>query len=55
MIRELLQYIAAQRLAAQSLGRLRYIATILARFPQSQLNVLFLSLGQVGYRRVLGK
>jgi hypothetical protein len=38
----------AQRLAAQPLGRPRYLVTILARNPKPQSNVLSLSLGQVG-------
>jgi hypothetical protein len=38
----------AQRLAAQPLGRLRYLAVILAGKYKSKLNVFMLSLGQVG-------
>jgi hypothetical protein len=45
----------AQRLAAQPLGRFRYLVTILAGNPESQSSVLSLSLGQVGCSRVLGK
>jgi hypothetical protein len=44
----------AQRLAAQPLGRVRYVVTILAGNPKSQFGVLSLSLGQVGCSRVLG-
>jgi hypothetical protein len=36
----------AQRLAAQPLGRFRFVVTILAGIPQSQSSVLSLSLGQ---------
>jgi hypothetical protein len=39
---------AAQRLAAQPLGRVRYLGTILAGILKSQFSVLTLSLGQVG-------
>jgi hypothetical protein len=44
----------AQRLAAQPLGRFRYVVTILAGNLKPQFNVLSLSLGQVGCSRVLG-
>jgi hypothetical protein len=40
--------LATQRLAAQRLGRVRFVVTILAGKRKSQLNVLTLSLGQVG-------
>jgi hypothetical protein len=44
----------AQRLAAQPLGRVRYVAIILAGNPKPQFSVLSLSLGQVGCSRGLG-
>jgi hypothetical protein len=44
----------AQRLAAQPLGRFRYLVIILAGNPKSQFGVLSLSLGQVGCSRGLG-
>jgi hypothetical protein len=44
----------AQRLVAQAHGRIRDVATILAGFLKSQSGVLSLSLGQVGWSRVLG-
>jgi hypothetical protein len=44
----------AQRLAAQPLGRFRYVVTILSGILKSQSSVLSLSLGQVGCSRVLG-
>jgi hypothetical protein len=47
-------FLAAQRLAAQPLGRFRYIVTILAGILQSYFGVHSLSLGQVGCSRVLG-
>jgi len=40
--------LAAQRLAAQPLGRLRYVVIILAGNNKSKLSVFSLSLGQVG-------
>ena len=40
------KHFAAQRLAAQPLGRFHYVATILAGNLQSQFGVLSLSLGQ---------
>jgi hypothetical protein len=46
--------INAQRLAAQPLGRFRYVITILAGNLQSETGVLSLSLGQVGCSRGLG-
>jgi ABC-type spermidine/putrescine transport system permease subunit I len=46
--------LAAQRLAAQPLGRFRYVVTILAGILKSQSSVLTLSLGQVGCSRGLG-
>jgi hypothetical protein len=46
--------LAAQRLAAQPLGRFRYVVTILAGKYKYQLSVFSLSLGQVGCSRVLG-
>jgi hypothetical protein len=45
----------AQRLAAQPLGRLRFVVIILAGNLKSQFGVLSLSLGQVGCSRLLGK
>jgi hypothetical protein len=47
-------YYSAQRLAAQPLGHLRYLVTILTGILKSQSGVLTLSLGQVGCSRVLG-
>jgi hypothetical protein len=44
----------AQRLAAQPLGRFRYLVTILTGFLKSHFGVLSLSLGQVGCSRGLG-
>jgi hypothetical protein len=44
----------AQRLAAQPLGRFRFVVTILAGNLQSHFSVLSLSLGQVGCSRGLG-
>jgi hypothetical protein len=44
----------AQRLAAQPLGRIRYVVTILAGILKTQSIVLSLSLGQVGCSRGLG-
>jgi hypothetical protein len=44
----------AQRLAAQLLGRIRFVVTILAGKPKLQLSVRSLSLGQVSCSRVLG-
>jgi hypothetical protein len=44
----------AQRLAAQPLGRARFLVTILAGILKSQSSVLSLSLGQVGCSRGLG-
>jgi len=44
----------AQRLAAQPLGRFRYLITILAGFLKPQFSVLSLSLGQVSCSRGLG-
>jgi hypothetical protein len=46
--------ISAQRLAAQPLGHIRYLVTILAGILKPYSNVLSLSLGQVGCSRVLG-
>jgi hypothetical protein len=43
---EFLYSLQAQRLAAQPLGRLRYLVTILAGILKSQSSVLSLSLGQ---------
>jgi hypothetical protein len=43
----------AQRLAAQPLGHIRLVVTILAGNLKSQSSVLSLSLGQVGCSRVL--
>jgi hypothetical protein len=45
---------AAQRLAAQPLGRFRFVVTILTGYPKSQSSVLSLSPDQVGCSRVLG-
>jgi len=50
-----MNYFTAQRLAAQPLGRFRYVITILAGNLKSQFSVLSLSLGQVGCSRVLGR
>jgi hypothetical protein len=44
----------AQRLAAQPLGRFRFVITILAGILKSHFNVHSLSLGQVGCSRGLG-
>jgi hypothetical protein len=44
----------AQRLAAQPLGRFRFVITILAGILESHFSVHFLSLGQVGCSRGLG-
>jgi hypothetical protein len=44
----------AQRLAAQPLGYVRLVVTILAGILKSHFSVLSLSLGQVGCSRVLG-
>jgi hypothetical protein len=44
----------AQRLAAQPLGRFRFLVTILTGKRKSQFSVLSLSLGQVGCSRGLG-
>jgi hypothetical protein len=48
-------FCAAQRLAAQPLGRIRYVVTILAGILKMHSNVFSLSLGQVGCSRVLGR
>jgi hypothetical protein len=47
-------FISAQRLAAQPLGRIRYLITILAGKYKSNLYDFSRSLGQVGCSRVLG-
>jgi len=47
-------YETAQRLAAQPLGRFRFLVTILAGNLKSQSSVLSLSLDQVGCSRGLG-
>jgi aromatic ring-cleaving dioxygenase len=44
----------AQRLAAQLLGRLRFVVTILAGKLKQHIGVHSLSLGQVSCSRVLG-
>jgi hypothetical protein len=44
----------AQRLAAQPLGHMRFVDTILTGNLKPQSSVLSLSLGQVGCSRVLG-
>jgi hypothetical protein len=46
--------VIAQRLAAQRLGRFRYVVTILAGNLKSQSSLLSLSLGQVSCSGVLG-
>jgi hypothetical protein len=45
----------AQRLAAQLLGRLRYVVTILAGKLKPHIGIRLLSLGQVSCSRVLGR
>jgi hypothetical protein len=45
----------AQRLAAQPLGRFRFVVIILAGKLKPHINVRSLSLGQVGCSRVLGR
>jgi hypothetical protein len=45
----------AQRLAAQPLGRFRFVITILAGILKSHFSVHSLSVGQVGCSRGLGR
>jgi hypothetical protein len=47
-------FLKAQRLAAQLLGRLRFVVTILAGKLKPHIGVHSLSLGQVSCSRVLG-
>jgi hypothetical protein len=47
-------FYVAQRLAAQLLGRLRFVVTILAGKLNLHIGVRSLSLGQVSCSRVLG-
>jgi hypothetical protein len=46
---------SAQRLAAQRLGRVRYVVTILTGNLKTQFNVFSPSLGQVSCSGVLGR
>jgi len=48
------EWLAAQRLAAQLLGRLRSVVTILAGNLKPHIGVRSLSRGQVSCSRVLG-
>jgi hypothetical protein len=54
--RRILEFITvrAQQLAAQPLGRVRFVVTILAGIIKPHFGAHSLSLGQVGCSRVLG-
>jgi hypothetical protein len=47
-------FYVAQRLAAQLLGRLRFVVSILAEILKPHIGIRSMSLGQVSCSRVLG-